>query len=621
MGASSFLGLLAEINVDPSKAEAAMDRFAAQSGKTMGYVQAQVRDYNAAESAAYDEAVLRARGFGEQVDKSLLSNTQSVRLASSEIGVGLPRAVSSALAQMLPDIATMGTALLGVFAVEEVFKFAKAASDALRELQGDTKDLRTYWDDIVADQEKILRAPRTIAEAQKDLDESARRLGEINKRVAVLQKQLVQDIPDASAKAATAAAGAWGAPMMAAAAATSATRVRISKELNDLQAESEKLETRQAAQINELNQLQNEAHKEEQHRMHEAATAAKHAAEEANRRAHQDAEFIIRITEEGDRSTKRMQKWHEEWLKSIGMPEEVKFSLEEVNRRINQNGLAAAMALPSIAALGGGFRQLTEAERALLPLGNQIDDQLLRQAQRIHEIVMEMQTEEVPARRRIQLEYQRQIDAANREIAHERYEYQQHKITRAQMEADEQAYTQMVLDLESQREEAAKRERAAQAESLAQSVAGLLGRLGLRKAEAVVEASVEVAKGYACLGARDFWEAAQHFISATEWGVVAGQATHHGAGGGGGSDARGAGYGASYAGGYEGGGGGYGERAASGTGLAPGAQPGLGSRTLNVIIMGESQQARFFAEGVNRADKAGHFMQVAASRRGAPAQG
>jgi hypothetical protein len=499
MGTSNLLSLLFEINADPSKAEAALSNFEAASGKTFQASAAQIKPF----------------------DDALLNNTQSVRLLASEFGVHLPRQVSSAIAQMLPEIAGLGTALLGVFAIEEAVKFVgwvNKVAGAFNEVTESEKALKKVGDENLSAMEAMGRKSEQYARSQLNL---------LNAQI-VAGEQHVQWLKDE-------ADGLHEVnPIIREIVRDYNFWTGRSKELKEAESGVNAELAMRDAMIQVIGKDEEETHKKAAAGAKHAAEAAKHAAEEANRRAHQEAEFIIRVTEEGDRSTKRIQKWHEEWLKSIGMPEELKFSLAEINRQLNQNGLAAAKALPPLTALGGGFRQLTEAERALLPLGNQIDNQLLRQAQRVHEIVMEIQMEEVPARRRIQLEYQRQIDAANREIAHERYEYQQHKITRAQMEADEQAYTQMVLELAQQREEAAKRETVNQAESLAQSVAGLLGRLGLRKAEAIVEASVEVAKGFGCLGERDFWGAAQHFISAAEWGVVAGQATRHGAGGGGG---------------------------------------------------------------------------------------
>ncbi len=121
----SFLGLLLQINADPSQAQAAI----AQLEQTTGH--------------SFEEAAASTKPLND----SLLSNRESVRLLSEEMGIHLPRAVSSAISEMLPNIAQLGGALLGVFAVEQVSKWAVAGADAFREwyVQGDEsiKDLDT----------------------------------------------------------------------------------------------------------------------------------------------------------------------------------------------------------------------------------------------------------------------------------------------------------------------------------------------------------------------------------------------------------------------------------------------------------------------------------------------
>jgi hypothetical protein len=57
------------------------------------------------------------------LDEGLLSNRESVRLLTEELGIHLPRAVTGAISEMMPAIGGLGSALLGVFAVEEVVKY------------------------------------------------------------------------------------------------------------------------------------------------------------------------------------------------------------------------------------------------------------------------------------------------------------------------------------------------------------------------------------------------------------------------------------------------------------------------------------------------------------------
>jgi hypothetical protein len=158
--------------------------------------------------------------------------------------------------------------------------------------------------------------------------------------------------------------------------------------------------------------------------------------------------------------------------------------------------------------------------------------------------------------------------------------------------------------------------------ALAEGAAQLAGS---KKAYYAVKAGEEVAAALEAL-AEGTWPpnpmaliaSGIHFESAAEYAKLAGTSAGRRSGG-----ATGAGseYGAP-----GGGGGEYrsrigaGDQFVSGGGLAPGASGANGGR-LNVIVIGENEQARFFADRVNDADAAGHFMQVSSARRSAPAQG
>ena len=64
----------------------------------------------------------------------------------------------------------MGTVMLGVFAVEEVYKFGKAGIEMLHELQGETAVLKGFWKDIENSQEKLFAHPHTQADAVRELE-------------------------------------------------------------------------------------------------------------------------------------------------------------------------------------------------------------------------------------------------------------------------------------------------------------------------------------------------------------------------------------------------------------------------------------------------------------------
>jgi hypothetical protein len=146
--------------------------------------------------------------------------------------------------------------------------------------------------------------------------------------------------------------------------------------------------------------------------------------------------------------------------------------------------------------------------------------------------------------------------------------------------------------------------------------------------QAAIQAIWEAAQAFAMLALNFFIpdpryvaSAEAHFTAAAMYGGIAGAAAAASAGMGRGGGAPGAGReGRGYGGGYGEGRIGAGEQGVSTTGLAPGASGAPGGR-LNVIVIGEAQQAAFFADAVNKADQAGHFMQVSSARRSAPAQG
>jgi uncharacterized protein YoxC len=155
---------------------------------------AQVQGQFAGMGKSAREAFQTAAGGTEPLNRALLTNRNSVRLLAEEAGIHLPRAVSGAIADMLPGIASMGTAFLAVFAVEEVYKFGKEAIEVMHSLQGETKVLAEDWKKVIEEQEKLLRNPKSIADAQKDVAETNKRLADTQKHIADLTKEL-QNVP------------------------------------------------------------------------------------------------------------------------------------------------------------------------------------------------------------------------------------------------------------------------------------------------------------------------------------------------------------------------------------------------------------------------------------------
>jgi hypothetical protein len=363
---------------------------------------------NAQDEVRRTEAAVRE--FGKISEESLLSARESGRLLTEELGVHMPRAVTGAVGEMLPEIAALGPALLGVFAVKEVWDFGKAAIDMLHDMQGETEQLAEDWKRVKEEQEKILTHPEDRAQAEARIRDTLREQAEVNARIRELKKEMAEedskmrlDLDEGlvahyqinsqlkeqealertlqdrlveqqeALRKLTSEQTGYNLEVKKAqdaAAEVSASRgQRLKTELSELQGELD-LELQKAGQ--------NEDKKEELRKVY-AARRLKLEREftvevqrEEKKRAGNSTDLYAHAAEEDEKLLKRMQQWHEEWLKAIGMPEEVKFSLQEITREINSAGLAAAKSLPSLTAMGESVKQLTAAQRAALPTDEQI---------------------------------------------------------------------------------------------------------------------------------------------------------------------------------------------------------------------------------------------------------
>lgn len=175
--------------------------------------------------------------------------------------------------------------------------------------------------------------------------------------------------------------------------------------------------------------------------------------------------------------------------------------------------------------LAGQIPKLTAAERARLPLIYDETNALARILQNSRAVVDEMMLGELPARQRINIQIDRQIAAADREIAKYRERAAVGQISLAQLEAAETQYTAATESLSLQRQQALEDETVSQIDATVRQAAGLLQVLGYRKAAAIVEAVWETAQGFAALATFNFWGAAQHFLAAATYAVIAGQST------------------------------------------------------------------------------------------------
>lgn len=211
----------------------------------------------------------------QEVNQELLNNTQSVRLLASEFGVALPRAVSSAVSQMIPAINMIGPALVGAFAVEEVWKFGKAAYDMMHELQGETKELAEDWKAVIKEQQKLLTDPHTKEDAVRNLNDTNKALSQTHARVVDLTNQL-NKVPT-------------GAAILAA---------EIASLLSQAEADERRLQALAVEQQNALTKFAVENNKQ-------LAKTAKKGADERRREVEEETrnqEFII----------EQLNKWAEE---------------------------------------------------------------------------------------------------------------------------------------------------------------------------------------------------------------------------------------------------------------------------------------------------------------------
>jgi hypothetical protein len=211
------------------------------------------------------------------------------------------------------------------------------------------------------------------------------------------------------------------------------------------------------------------------------------------------------------------------------------------------DGHLRSKTLPTYQGLTQAALTLSEEERARLPLIISETNGLAMMIQRSREYAAEIINNQLPARRRMELQIQRQLDIGRREVLEARQALAQHKITRAQEEAIERQYTDLDEALSQQRQATVAAEGRVFRDAFLQSaeamasaginalvysrnigqavLAALKATLASLAQSAAIHAIEEVATGYAWLSA---WPvprpdlAAMAFTSAKFWGVVAG---------------------------------------------------------------------------------------------------
>ncbi len=238
--------------------------------------------------------------------------------------------------------------------------------------------------------------------------------------------------------------------------------------------------------------------------------------------------------------------------------------------------------------------KLTEAERGRLPLLHDETTALAHLRAEAEANVRTMMLGEIPALRRIDLQYEHQMLTAGRALAVERKRRAEGKATLAELESAEADYTAATEAYAGARTMARKLETLAFKEAVASEISGFLSVMGLRRAAAVVEAVWQSAEAYAAFAKHHYREGVLHLISAATYIACAAKA-----GGGGGGGAAAGGYGG---GGYGGGGEGGAERGYMVPRGAP-AAGGPGGPNVTIHVHGGVVGARDLAAFVGQVSR------------------
>ncbi len=326
------------MGVDPSAAAGGLDDFDAE--------------LDAATEKWHNDFV-RAGEDTEPLGRSLIDKRETARLLSEELGIHLPRAVTSAVAEMLPAIEMLGPALLGAFAVMEIPKIISGLQEASDSIAGFDKQARTAFAEVVKASDKAYTH-------FKDLKDGINFRREVNQNIAALETE--RAVLDKTGGSALNYARGISELMMGLV-VSAETHIAMARREATITEDLVKLEKKRFEMLEQTTTLEVKEHKKAEEARRHAAAAAAAAAREAMAWA----ELMAHAAAEDERLSKRVQTWHDEWLKALGMPEEAKFNLEEIVREFDSAGLAAAKSLPPLQGMSEAVTKLTAAQRVALP--------------------------------------------------------------------------------------------------------------------------------------------------------------------------------------------------------------------------------------------------------------
>lgn len=614
-----LIGLVFQIDADPSKAQAAIANFSQQTGQSIGMVQAQIKDYTRAESAAYDEAVQRARHAGqamagglEGADSKLLDSRESVRLLAEQFGIRLPRAVASAISKvegLSSVLKVAGEAALTVFALREV---AEAITnwdhfkDKVTEIIGPFSDLEIKVANALGFLKEYSKEARAAAEAEKKdvLDGLA-----LAERVQTAQKALNLMRTEGVAK----------------------IRLESQQKVQGLEQELAKTDQANKAQFQHLINIEKETEKEKERQYYaEQAQEAEHKAQEAQRRrdeqerksqeqlAHQreiitglfekfyislndidpieqkfihNEEEIARVTDAATRAL----------LNQLNEQERAKAVTEELDK--TQEALAKTMAAGMAATASARAAEQKSQERQMEEASKRAVKELMERAKEMHLAWMEMYTDE-----KIVTEY-------SKGSLIPQFNY-----------AAASLHNLKIIGLDSLNSvEQAMGSNLAMAIAYGQNVGQAMKRAAQEEVASIAEKSLvksleALATGFYLLAVQDYTGAGQAFTSAALWGAIGGAAAVASRAMNGPNAGAGVGSGASTGG---------------GSGVAPGAAEVYGPQTVTpgvasvggrfgspgsgvVIIRGTQAFEDAVAHAVNGAVSRGVTVTATRSQRGAP---
>lgn len=171
MGDGSGIGLIVAVGADATAARQGFAGFSSAATEATARAGAGLRGV----TVAAGESGNAIAAIAGKANPSLLSARESARLLSEEIGVHVPRGVTSALSKMGeigPLLATLGPAMLGFFAVEEAVRFGKEIVK------------------LVDDFNEVGRSESRISQIAKEVESDMERIAKTSSRAA--QKELAE---------------------------------------------------------------------------------------------------------------------------------------------------------------------------------------------------------------------------------------------------------------------------------------------------------------------------------------------------------------------------------------------------------------------------------------------